>query len=49
MTLQSQDHNIFKDAADEVEQRLHVDLVPGTEILTDLNDTHFIHGRQAWQ
>lgn len=43
--MASQDHTHFQDAVDEVEHRLHVELIPGTEILTDLTTTHFIHGK----
>jgi hypothetical protein len=45
MALQTYDSSPFQDAAEEVEQRLHVELVPGTEILADLTSTHFVHGR----
>ncbi|KAH8819316.1 serine/threonine kinase 16 [Xylogone sp. PMI_703] len=34
----------FHSVADEVENRFHMDIVPGTEILTDLGEAHFIHG-----
>jgi hypothetical protein len=35
---------MFATAAEEAQNRLHVELIPGTEILTDLEDTHFIRG-----
>lgn len=39
---------MFVNAAEEAQSRLHVEIIPGTEILTDLEDTHFIRGgRQA--
>ncbi|RFU31756.1 hypothetical protein B7463_g4584, partial [Scytalidium lignicola] len=42
MSVDAEKH--FASVADEVQNRFHVDLVPGTEILTDLNEAHFIHG-----
>ena len=35
---------MFASAAEEAQRRLHVEIIPGTEILTDLEDTHFIRG-----
>lgn len=35
---------MFTSAAEEAQSRLHVEIIPGTEILTDLEDTHFIRG-----
>lgn len=41
----SAEHNVhFSSAAEEVEARFHVDIVPGTEIFTDLEEAHFVHG-----
>lgn len=35
---------MFASAAEEAQSRLHVEIIPGTEILTDLEETHFIRG-----
>ena len=35
---------MFATAADEAQTRLNVEIIPGTEILTDLEATHFIRG-----
>lgn len=35
---------MFANAADEAQNRLHVEIIPGTEIFTDLEETHFIRG-----
>jgi len=35
---------MFSYAADEVQSRLNVEIIPGTEILTDLEETHFVRG-----
>lgn len=28
----------------EMSNRLHVDIIPGTEVLTDFEGAHFVHG-----
>lgn len=37
----------YNAAAEQVENKLHIEIVPGTEVLTDVGGIHLVHGRKG--